>query len=149
MGDQSTVSTHKYSKTFFTVKIISAVFLGTLIGVITFIIFIDAMRENFLLALGILSGTVIFSTLIHIFGINRIYDTLSTLAYIKNELQTEISYADAAFLKKIFEPAYIKSDEWVSMRNIVALPDNMRRKAVMDTANRILKYKAKTVSKKR
>jgi hypothetical protein len=45
---------------------------------------------------------------------------------------------DAAFLKQLFEPSLIEAGSWVSMQNITALPEDMRRKAVLDTAKKIL-----------
>jgi len=150
MGNQTNETTHKYSRTYFTVKIISALFLGTIIIVIAFVALQGNMRDSdnaFLYGLGIFGVTALVTTLVHVFGLNRVYDTLSTKSYITNELQTKVSYADAVFLKKIFEPAYIKSEEWVSMKNVIALPEDMRRKVVMDTANKILAYK-KRIGKK-
>ena len=144
MGNQTNETTHSYSKKFFAVKILSALFLGAIIIIIAFIVLQDNMSESDntgLYALSIFAITAIVTILVHVFGLNRIYDTLSTKSYITNELQTKVSYADAVFLKKIFEPAYIKSEEWVSMKNVVSLPENMRRKVVMDTANKILAYK--------
>jgi hypothetical protein len=114
--------------------------------IIAFVVLQENMNNSEnrgLYALSLFAITTLVTILVHVFGLNRVYDTLSTKSYITNELQTNVSYADAVFLKKIFEPAYIKSDEWVSMKNVTALPENMRRKVVMDTANKILAYKKK------
>jgi hypothetical protein len=86
-----------------------------------------------------------FSTLLHVIFVNRIFDTLSTYSYITNELQTTISYADAMYLKPLFEPDYQKTESWETMINIVKLPEDMRRKAVLDTAKKLLDANQKRI----
>ena len=81
---------------------------------------------------------LLVSWLLHAASLNRLYDTLSTKSYITNVLQTKVSYAEAAYLKQIFEPKYNKSGAWITMQNVTALPEDMRRKAVMDAAKKLL-----------
>lgn len=143
--------THKYSKKFYYVKVLSNIIFGTILILITYNP-IQSLINSFnfnssiikdLLIVGFFILIAVIDTLIHTFSINRFYDTLSTYFYMRNELETEISLADANYLKKIFEPAYIKSESWLTMQNIIKLPDNMRRKAAMDTAKKMLENRKK------
>jgi hypothetical protein len=136
--------THKYSKRFAVIKFISASIFGLILIVLTFM-----PLKNFVAGLelpipvlatdlAIIIIVLVIATILHALFINRIYDTLSTYSYFHNELQTKISYSEAAYLKQLFEPEYVHSDHWVSMTNITTIPENMRRKVAMETGKKLL-----------
>ena len=143
--DKKIAETHKYSKSFQIVKILSILTLG--IGLFVFAYFplkmvcdtmsIATMGKDIFVSVVIVI-TALISLLLHKGLLNKYYDTLSTYYYITNDLQTNITMSEAKYLKQIFEPTYLKTDTWVTMKNIVALPEDMRKKAIMDAAKRIL-----------
>jgi hypothetical protein len=139
MGDK-VKETHKYSRTFHFVKLTSAFFLGFFIFLGLYIPLEKVVSgiSTDILAMILIAGSIIVSWLVHKFMLNKVYDTLSTMAYMKNDLETIVSYADATYLKRMFEPAYVKSENWFAMQNLKALPPEHRRKAAMDAAKKIL-----------
>jgi len=87
------------------------------------------------------------SAIIHIFWVSKHFDTVSTFYYMKNELKTNVTMADAAYIKRIFDPEFMKADSWVTLEGVLHLPENLRRKAAMDAAKKILSQPAKPVKK--
>ena len=138
--------THKYSRIFRFLKLMSIMTMSMVLFLASYI-----PLKNIFVKLGIIdvvqrdiyTAVIIFfmatiSLLLHVLVLNKIYDTLSTYYYITDLLDTPISYSDAKYLKRIFEPAYLKSDTWMTMQNIVTLPEGMRKKAIFDAAKKIL-----------
>ena len=74
----------------------------------------------------------------HILFINQFFDTMSTYTYISKTLNTKISMADAKYLKRLFEPKFLEKGAWVSMQNVVSIPEELRRKTIMETAKKLL-----------
>lgn len=137
--------THKWSSIFSIVKIISNFLLGTTAVLVLYIPLKSFFEtsENLtslhkdIITIALIIITALLTTLIHIFLINKFYDTLSTFFYIKNELHTIVSLKEAGFLKKLFEPQYLKENAWISMSNINSLPPEIRRKTIIETAKKI------------
>ena len=148
---KQTVETHKYSKACAILKIVSISFLGMLLFFIVLIpirMLLDPLELdlpisrklfNDIKAGFILINTIYISFILHHFLLNKLFDTCSTYMYITKELKTNITFAEAKYLRQLFEPDYLKNDTWVTMQNILSLPENMRHKAIMDAASRILK----------
>jgi hypothetical protein len=147
--DNQIKETHSFTKKYGTYKLISNILFGTMLIFIAYFP-IRFVSNEIGLEHGILRDlftfhnfifVAFFSTIVHILFINSFFDTLSTYSYLTKTLHTKISISDAAFLKQLFEPSLIETGGWVSMQNIIALPENLRRKAVMDTAKKILDEK--------
>ena len=144
--DKALLGTHQYSKRFTIVKYLSISFLSIILVVVFHFVvavkILNTMNSDPYMKMAIEIGSilvlVIISAFVHYLFINKIYDNFSTMAYMKNELQTKISFSDASTLKQVFEPEYINSNSWESMHGLVHLPENLRRKTAMEVAKKLL-----------
>ncbi len=138
-------STHKWSSIFMIVKLSSNILLGVIM-----IFVVNSPVQSFISRQDFISSAyrdivtifvflifILLVTLLHIFLLNKFYDSLSTMFYIKNELDTLVSLREANYLKKLFEPSYLKENKWISMQHIKDLPAELRRKTIIDTAKKI------------
>jgi len=106
------------------------------------------LKANPIYFFGIAFGVIIFSTVIHVLSLNRFYETLSIKDYMKNKLETEVTMAEAAYIKKIFSPPYDSSENWVTIEGILHLPKEQRKKAALDAVKYILSKPPKPAAKK-
>jgi len=87
------------------------------------------------------------SAIIHIFWVSKHFDTRSIYRYLRNVLHTNVTMTDAAYIKRIFDPEYVSANSWVTLEGVLHLPENLRRKAALDAAKKILSQPQKPVKK--
>jgi hypothetical protein len=95
----------------------------------------DSDAEIFLFAIPLMVW-VIVGTFIHIYLISPVLRTLSSYLYIRTQLKTPVSFAEARPLREIFCPA--AEETWHPLRRISELPESQRREALFAQARIVL-----------
>jgi len=126
---------------FFVVGLVILVLFGVFHRQICLLLGIDP--NDIILNIVILLVPLAINAIIHIFWVSKHFDTLSIFRYMRNVLKTNVTMADAAYIKRIFDPEFVRADSWVTLEGVLHLPENLRRKAAMDAAKKILGQPAK------
>jgi len=106
------------------------------------------LHKNPIFFFGTAFVVIILSTVIHVLSFNKYYEILSIQDYMKNKLGTEVTKAEASYIKKIFDPPYNSSENWVTIEGILHLPKEQRKKAALDAVKYILSKPPKPPAKK-
>jgi hypothetical protein len=125
--------------------IVTFIYITVFVGVLFFpLIQFDILKKinigetgNVIVAVILLIGGIFLSR--YIFGITagRFFNTLSSFIYVRQELNTKISWKNAAYVSFLFTPN--PTGKWYTMYGVLRLPEEQRLGYILDFADKLYK----------